>query len=383
MIESNTETRVDKAVAAIKMRRPVIVTDDAARENEADLIMAAEAADESSLALLIRYTSGIICVPMQEERLRELRLEPMVTSNSDPFRTAFTVSVDYIHGTSTGVSAHDRAITIKALASHQSVATDFAKPGHVFPLAYRRGGVLVRAGHTEATLDLVQLAGLKPAGVLAELTNDDGTMMRGAQISEFAKRFEMPVVSIDEIIRYRRRREKSVKRIREEGVRTRYGEFHAVQYECVLEGSRPFALIKGALDNGVVPLVRVHSETAYVDAVGLYVAPHRAGLLDTALACIAQSDCGVLIYIPFSDNKRHSGLLQSPQARVGESLAKGIPQRWRETGLGSAILADLGASRIRILDDTSREYLGLDGFGLQVVERVSLDAGSQVFTDHA
>lgn len=221
---------------------------------------------------------------MQEERLRELRLEPMVTSNSDPFRTAFTVSVDCVHGTSTGVSAHDRAITIKALASQKSTASDFAKPGHVFPLAYRRGGVLVRAGHTEATLDLVQLAGLKPAGVLAELTNDDGTMMRGAQVSEFAKRFEIPVVSIDEIIRYRRRREKSVKRIREEGVRTRYGEFHAVQYECVLEGSCPFALIKGVLDNEVAPLVRVHSETAYADAVGLYAAPHRAGLLDTALA---------------------------------------------------------------------------------------------------
>jgi 3,4-dihydroxy 2-butanone 4-phosphate synthase/GTP cyclohydrolase II len=381
MIESNTEIRVDTAVEAIKLGRPVIVTDDAARENEADLIIAAEAADESSLALLIRYTSGIICVPMQEERLRALRLEPMVASNSDPFRTAFTVSVDYIHGTSTGVSAHDRAITIKALASHESTAADFAKPGHVFPLAYRQGGVLVRAGHTEAALDLVQLAGLKPAGVLAELTNDDGTMMRGAQISEFAKRFEIPVISIDEIIRYRRRREKSVKRIREEGVRTRYGEFHAVQYECVLEGSRPFALIKGALDSEVVPLVRVHSETAYADAVGLYAAPHRAGLLDTALAHISQSDCGVLIYIPHGDNKQHPALLQSPRTRVDASSPKGIPQRWRETGLGSAILADLGASRIRILDDTSKEYFGLEGFGLQVVERVSLDAGSGLPTD--
>jgi 3,4-dihydroxy 2-butanone 4-phosphate synthase/GTP cyclohydrolase II len=211
--------------------------------------------------------------------------------------------------------------------------------------------------------------------MLAELTNDDGTMMRGAQISEFAKRFEIPVVSIDEIIRYRRRREKSVKRIREEGVRTRYGEFYAVQYECVLEGSRPFALMKGAMDSKVVPLVRVHSETAYADAVGLYAAPHRAGLLDTALAQIAQSDCGVLIYIPYGDSKQHPALLQPPRTRVDASSQKGIPQRWRETGLGSAILVDLGASRIRILDDTSKEYLGLEGFGLQVVERVSLDAG--------
>jgi 3,4-dihydroxy 2-butanone 4-phosphate synthase/GTP cyclohydrolase II len=376
MIESNTETNVDTAVRAIKAGRPVIVTDDAARENEADLIMAAEAADESSLALFIRHTSGIICVPMLEVRLRELGLDPMVNNNSDPFRTAFTVSVDYIFGTTTGVSAHDRAITIKALARHETRAADFAKPGHVFPLAYRQGGVFVRAGHTEATLDLVQLAGLRPAGVLAELTNDDGTMMRGAQISEFAKRLEMPVISIDEIIRYRRRREKSVKRIREESVRTRYGEFYAVQYECVLEGSRPFALIKGELDREVVPLVRVHSEVAYADAVGLYTAPHRAGLLDAALACIAQSECGVFIYIPHGDNRQHPALLQPPRTSMDRASQKGTPQLWRETGLGSAILADLGASRIRILDDTSKEYCGLEGFGLQVIERLSVDASS-------
>lgn len=235
----------------------------------------------------------------------------------------------------------------------------------------------MRAGHTEATLDLVQLAGLHPAGMLAELTNDDGSMMRGAQILEFAKRFEIPVVSIDEIIRYRRRREKSVKRIREECVRTRYGEFHVVQYECMLEGSQPFALIKGTLNSDLVPLVRVHSENTYADAIGLYAAPQRAGLLDAALARIAQSDCGVLIYIPHNDSKLHPALLQSPPARAGASSStKGIPQRWRETGLGSAILADLGASHIRILDDTSKEYLGLEGFGLQVIERVSLDRGS-------
>jgi len=377
MTESNTESRVEAAVETIKRGRPVVITDDASRENEGDLVMAAEAADESSLALLIRYTSGIICVPMREQRLRELGLDPMVANNSDPFRTAFTVSVDYIHGTTTGVSAHDRALTIKALASQESTASDFAKPGHVFPLAYRQGGVLVRAGHTEATLDLVHLAGLHPAGMLAELTNDDGTMMRGIQVSEFAKRFEIPEVSIDEIIRYRRRREKSVKRVREEGVRTRYGEFRAVQYECALEGSRPFVLIKGTLDSEVMPLVRVHSESAYADAIGLYAAPHRAGLLDTALARIAQSDCGVLIYIPHSDNNQHPTLLHPRRARVETMSRKDVPQRWRETGLGSAILADLGASRIRILDDTCKEYCGLEGFGLQVIKRVSLDSGSE------
>lgn len=374
MIDSDPEANVVIAVEAIKAGRPVIVTDDASRENEGDLVMAAEAADESALAMLIRYTSGIVCAPMLEERLRKLELGPMVASNSDPFRTAFTVSVDYIHGTTTGVSASDRARTIKALANLESTASDFARPGHVFPLAYREGGVLVRAGHTEATLDLVQLAGLHPAGVLAELINDDGTMMRGAQLSEFAKRFEIPEVSIDEIIRYRRRREKSVKRTGEARVHTRCGEFLCIQYECVLDGSRPFVLIKGTVSPMSIPLVRVHSDAGEADAVGLHAAPHRAGLLDTAIARIADSACGLLIYIPHGDPARHSGLLQPAEARDGASTRKGTPQLWREPGLGSAILADLGASRIRILDDTTKDYLGLEGFDLEVMERVSLNA---------
>jgi 3,4-dihydroxy 2-butanone 4-phosphate synthase/GTP cyclohydrolase II len=375
MKEPDNVASVEAAVAAIKAGGFAIVVDAANRENEADLIMAAETATEDAVALMIRHTSGIICVPMSRARLEALSIEPMVQKNTDPFRTAFTVSVDCVHGTSTGVSAHDRTITIRELANPHAVAADFAKPGHIFPLISRPGGVLVRAGHTEAATDLARLAGFQPIGVLAELVNDNGTMKRGADIVEFAEKFDIPVVSIDAIISYRRQREKLVARTAEQLITTRHGDFYAIQYTCELDESHPFALISGSITPESTPLVRVHAENTYADAVGLHSAPHRAALLDAALARIAKSPCGILIYIPRHGSVARSLLLPLSQTRSEPAPLKATPQQWRETGLGSAVLVDLGVRRIRILGDTSKHYVGLEGFEIAVVDRLSIEEG--------
>src|SRR5277367_2347291 len=222
---------VDEILTDLRAGRMVLILDDEDRENEGDLIMAAEYATPESMAFMIRHSSGIICVPMEEERLLRLELPQRVGANNDSFRTAFTVSVDYRHGTSTGVSAADRAATITALANPQTVAADFARPGHIFPLRPRRGGVLVRAGHTEAAVDLCVLAGLKPAGVLCELMNDDGSMARRPQCEAFARRHNLAVGSIADLIRYRLRNERSVDRIADQAVQTEFGEFRLCAYE--------------------------------------------------------------------------------------------------------------------------------------------------------
>src|ERR1700733_2827947 len=260
---------IPTVLAELRAGRMVLILDDEDRENEGDLIMAAEYATPESMAFMIRHSSGIICVPMEEERLLRLELPQMVGSNNDSYRTAFTVSVDYRHGTSTGVSAADRAATITALANPQTAATDFARPGHIFPLRPRRGGVLVRAGHTEAAVDLCVLAGLKPAGVLCELMNDDGSMARRAECEVFARQHNIAMGTIADLIRYRLRNERSVDRIADQTVQTEFGEFRLCAYEDRVSHAVHLALVRGRLDGPDAPLVRVHVADTLRDALGL------------------------------------------------------------------------------------------------------------------
>ncbi|HLA66385.1 MAG TPA: 3,4-dihydroxy-2-butanone-4-phosphate synthase, partial [Acidimicrobiia bacterium] len=259
---------IEEAIAATARGEFVVVVDDADRENEGDLIIAAQLITPERIAFMVRYTSGLICAPLEGVRLDELRLPLMVVENTDSHRTAFTVSVDFIGGTTTGISAADRATTIKALIDPATRPQDLARPGHIFPLRYQEGGVLKRAGHTEAAVDLARLAGLYPAGVLCEIVNEDGSMARLAELAAFAARHGIPIVSIADLISYRRHRERFVERIAEARIPTEYGDFTAVGYESMLDGTQHIALVKGDVADKEGVLVRVHSESLTGDVFG-------------------------------------------------------------------------------------------------------------------
>src|SRR5580692_5733997 len=287
---------IPSILAELRAGRMVLILDDEDRENEGDLIMAAEHATSESMAFMIRHSSGIICVPMEEERLLRLELPQMVGANNDSYRTAFTVSVDYRHGTTTGVSAADRAATITALANPQTVAADFARPGHIFPLRPRRGGVLVRAGHTEAAVDLCVLAGLKSAGVLCELMNDDGSMARRPQCEVFARQNNLAIGTIADLIRYRLRNERSVDRIADQPVQTEFGEFRLCAYEDRGNHAVHLALARGRLDGPEAPLVRVHVADTLRDALGI-TGDGRSWTLRRALERVAAAPNGVVVIL--------------------------------------------------------------------------------------
>ncbi len=356
---------IDEAIKAIAAGRFVVVVDDESRENEGDLILAAEKATDDKIAFMIRHTSGIICVPLTEERIQELDLPQMVQHNTESHATAFTVSVDYKHGTSTGISATDRAMTIQALAGHNARAGDFARPGHIFPLQARQGGVLMRAGHTEAAVDLARLAGLRPAGAICELVNDDGTMQRLPQLLDFATRHDLPIITIAELIRYRRRKEKLVERLQQRTLTTRYGEFQAYKYLSLPDGLEHLVLVRGEVGEGGDILVRVHTEHPLDDLLGMI----DASLFDAALKRIVGEGRGVLIYLrdPASlDLEFHDRPSDSP-TDTPEQV-----REWRENGVGSQILVDLGVQRIRVLSNSQWRYTGLQSYGLEVVEHVAL-----------
>ena len=366
-------------LAELRAGRMVLILDDEDRENEGDLIMAAEHATPETMAFMIRYSSGIICVPMEEERLLRLELPQMVGANNDSYRTAFTVSVDYRHGTSTGVSAADRAATIAALANPQTVAADFARPGHIFPLRPRRGGVLVRAGHTEAAVDLCVLAGLRPAGVLCELMNDDGTMARRAQCESFARRHNLAIGTIADLIRYRLRNERSVDRIADQQVQTEFGEFRLCAYEDRLSHATHLALVRGRLDGPEAPLVRVHVADTLRDALGVS-GDGRTWTLRRALELVAAAPNGIVIILreaePAYDLAVALQALQRPVA--GAAAVSAAPADHgsqpglnaqasvlRTFGVGAQILKDLGVSRMRVLSQPKQMH-GLSAFGLTV-----------------
>ena len=374
---------VPDAVAAIAAGRMVVVVDDADRENEGDLIMAAEAATPETIAFFVRHTSGVICTPMLGERLDELDLPMMVATNTAPYRTAFTISVDAGRGTTTGISAADRATTIRALIGPATRPGDLVRPGHIFPLRYREGGVLMRAGHTEAAVDLARMAGCYPAAVLCELVDEDGGMARLPELERFAERHGLPLISIAGLIRYRRQREKLVKRVAEARIPTRWGEFTAYAYESLLDGEQHLAMVKGAVQGEESVLVRVHSECLTGDALGSLRCDCGPQLED-ALRLIADAGLGVVVYlrghegrgIGLSHKLRAYNLQEQGRDTVDANLDLGLPVDGRDYGMGSQILVDLGVTTMRLLTNNPAKYGGLDGFGLQIVERVPLQSQS-------
>ncbi len=362
---------IEELAADLAAGRMVVILDDEDRENEGDLIMAAEHATPEAIAFMIRHTSGIICVPMEEERLARLELPQMVAMNSESHRTAFTVSVDYRHGTTTGVSAADRATTIRALANRESAAADFARPGHVFPLRPRRGGVLIRAGHTEASIDLCAIAGRAPVGVLCEVMNDDGTMARRPQVEAFARQHRLKIGTIADLIRYRLRNERSVERIADQPVQTDLGEFRLYAYRDRVEGFVHVALARGHLDGPDVPLVRVHVADTLRDVLGVRGDP-RAWTLRAALERIARAQNGVVVLL----RERQSPLDALEALRVpagggspaasGPAIAPaGDRPVLRTYGIGAQILKDLGVRRMRVLS-APKQMHGISAFGLEI-----------------
>ena len=371
---------IPAVLAELRAGRMVLILDDEDRENEGDLIMAAEHATPESMAFMIRHSSGIICVPLEEERLLRLELPQMVGTNNDSYRTAFTVSVDFRHGTSTGVSAADRAATITALADPHTAASDFARPGHIFPLRPRRGGVLVRAGHTEAAVDLCVLAGLKPAGVLCELMNDDGSMARRAQCESFARRHGLAIATIADLIRYRLRNERSVERIADQTVQTEFGEFRLCAYEDRVSHAVHLALVRGRLDGPEAPLVRVHVADTLRDALGI-IGDGRTWTLRRALERVARAPNGVVVILREAEAAHDLGAaLQALQRSAGAAGEAGAqPPRnaqamvLRTFGVGAQILKDLGVCRMRVMSQPKQMH-GLSAFGLTVESYLGADA---------
>ena len=368
---------IEEIVTDLRAGRMVIIMDDEDRENEGDLIMAAERTTPEAVAFMIRHTSGIICVPMEEEGLVRLDLPQMVQANSESHRTAFTVSVDLKAGTTTGVSSADRAATIRALSDSNAAATDFARPGHIFPLRSRKGGVLVRAGHTEASVDLCRLAGLKLAGVLCEIMNDDGTMARRPELEAFAQRHNLKIGTIADLIRHRLRNERSIERISEQTVQTDLGEFRLYAYEDRVNQDVHLALARGRLDGSEVPLVRVHLPDTLRDLVEIQ-GPQRAWTLRSAMKRIAEAGNGVVVILRQQESPRElaesvrwlaTAAQTSAQsaAHAADLAAKteGEGAVLRTFGMGAQILKDLGVRRMRVLS-APKQMHGISAFDLEI-----------------
>jgi 3,4-dihydroxy 2-butanone 4-phosphate synthase/GTP cyclohydrolase II len=372
---------IEKAIADIAAGRPVVVVDDEDRENEGDLIFAAEKATPELLAFMVRYTSGYICVPLTEADCARLDLPPMFHTNQDVRGTAYTVTVDARHGVSTGISAADRAHTIRLLADAMSQPSDFTRPGHVVPLRAKEGGVLRRPGHTEAAVDLAVMAGLRPAGVLCEIVSqkDEGDMARRDELEVFASEHDLALISIADLIDYRRRKEVQVVRVAEARIPTAYGAFRAVGYDSKLDGIEHVALVYGDIEDGENILVRVHSECLTGDVFGS-LRCDCGPQLDAAMAAVAAEGRGVVLYMRGHEG-RGIGLMHKLQAyqlqdsgadTVDANLALGVPADARDYGQGAQILVDLGIKSMRLLTNNPAKRVGLDGYGLAIVDRVPL-----------
>ncbi len=365
MPEETPFDSVAAAVADIAAGRPVVVTDDEGRENEGDLVMAASLATPEAVNLMIRHGSGIVCVPAAEPLLRRLGLGPMVAGNREAQRTDFTVSVDAAEGITTGISAADRTRTIRLLAGADTRPDQLVQPGHVFPLRARPGGVLERAGHTEAAVDLAVLAGLPPCGVICEIVNDDGTVARLPELTAFRKKFDLKMISIAALIEHRHRREQLVERVCAQPFPSEFGEFTLHVFRSKLDDRHHLALSQGAL--GPEPaLVRVHGENLLSDvfqAKGMD--SHRA--LTASLAAVARAGRGVVLYMEQSDGGRDS--LRRLTPKTGDAAG---PMGFRDYGIGAQILVALGLKKIRLLTSHPRKVVGLDGYGLEIVEQIAV-----------
>jgi 3,4-dihydroxy 2-butanone 4-phosphate synthase/GTP cyclohydrolase II len=370
---------IEEIIAAVGRGEMVIMVDDADRENEGDLILAADKATPQQIGFMLRHTSGIICLPVIGERLDELDLPMMVARNTDIRRTAFTVSIDVRDGTTTGISASDRWKTIRAVLDPETKPHDLARPGHMYPLRYEPGGVLKRAGHTEAAVDLARIAGHYPAGVLAEIMNDDGSVARVPELVDFAAEHDLLIGTIADLIAYRRREEKLVERVVEARIPTEHGTFTAVGYRSLVDDRQHIALVMGDMGDGESVLTRVHSECLTGDVFGS-LRCDCGDQLDQAMARVAEEGRGVVLYIRGHEG-RGIGLLHKLAAyklqdegfdTVDANVNLGLPVDARDYGVGAQILYDLGVRSMRIMTNNPTKRAGIEGYGLSILEQVPL-----------
>jgi len=368
---------IPEAIADFKRGKMIVIVDDEDRENEGDLVVAAEKATPQVINFMAKYGGGLVCLPVIRERLEELHIERMVAKNTDPNRTAFTVSIDAVECT-TGISAQERALTISKVLDPNSTAKEFTRPGHIFPIEYREGGVLVRAGHTEASVDLAKLAGLYPAGVICEIMNEDGTMARVPQLMDYCAKHKLKIITIASLIDYRRKNEKLIECVSVVDLPTKYGDFTLYSYMSKITGESHLALVKGDVKTSAPVLTRVHSECLTGDVFG----SQRCDCgeqLDMAMKKISREGRGVLLYmrqegrgIGFVNKMRAYSLQDKGMDTVEANKALGFPADMRDYGIGAEILADLGVKKLRLLTNNPKKISGIEGFGLEIVERMPI-----------
>ena len=355
------QKRVVDAIRAFERGEIVVVMDDDGRENEGDLIVAAVHCTPEKMAFIVRHTSGIVCTPMPRDEAKRLNLTPMVADNDSAHTTAFTVSVDYKHGTTTGISADDRTLTARNLANPNAGANDFVRPGHIFPLIAREGGVLMRSGHTEAAVDLCKLAKLPPIGVICELVNDDGSVMRGPQVKAFAEKNGLKEVTVADLIAYRQRKETLINRVATFAIATEGGPAEAFAYSLPWDPMQHLAIVYGDIRDGVDVPVRLHPENVALDVFG------QGAALKSIMEQMGTNKRGIVVYLrEGSVGVGHQSQQRPDQGNEGHAEAKARENEWREIGLGAQILKDLGVSSIKLIASRERHYVGLEGFGIAI-----------------